>query len=337
MVDFTIKRLLSIFPTLIFLSFLAFILVRQIPGDPVLLMLGERGGSPELYAEMKSDLGLDRPLIVQYFYYISGVVTGDWGVSIHSREPVIKEFLAKFPATFELSILALIWSSLMGVFLGVLAAVYRNQIIDRLIMGFSLLGYSMPIFWWGLLLILFFSIWLDLTPVSGRISVLYDIKPITGFYLIDSWFSEYKWQAFQSAVHHLIIPSFVLGTIPMASISRMTRSSLLEVLNQDYIRTARSKGLPYFKVVFRHALANALIPIVTVIGLMMGTLLTGAILTETIFSWPGLGRWLVDALNQRDYPVIQSGVLLVAILIMFTNFSVDLLYFVINPKMKGLK
>lgn len=334
MVKYTVKRLLFFIPTLLGLSFLSFILIRLIPGDPVLMMLGERGGSPEAYAEMKAALGLDKSLLSQYFIFLKDILTGDLGNSIFSKQSVLSEFIARFPATAELSLIAITWATLVGVVLGVIAALNRNKFIDRFVMTLSLVGYSMPIFWWGLLLILTFSIWFDLTPVSGRISVEYDIDTITGFYLIDSWFAEDGFNAFLSSLKHLILPAFVLGTVPMASISRMTRASVLEVLNQDYIRTARAKGLSKYVVVFKHALKNALIPIITVIGLMVGTLLTGAILTETIFAWPGLGRWLVASLLQRDYPVIQGGILLIASLILIVNLVVDLLYFVVNPQMQ---
>jgi dipeptide transport system permease protein len=218
----------------------------------------------------------------------------------------------------------------------VLAAVRRNTIFDQGVMGVSLIGYSMPIFWWGLLLIILFSVQLGLTPVSGRIGVMYYIEPVTGFLLIDSLLSTDE-GAFASAASHLILPVIVLGTIPLAVIARMTRSAMLEVLGEDYIRTARAKGLPPSRVIGLHALRNALIPVVTVIGLQTAHLFTGAILTETIFSWPGVGKWLIDAIARRDYPVLQGGILLIGVIVMSVNLIVDLAYGVINPRMRHVR
>src|SRR5947207_9284860 len=214
-----------------------------------------------------------------------------------------------------------------------LAAIKRNTVLDYTVMGASLTGYSMPIFWWGLLLILTFSVWLGWTPVSGRIAIQYDIPSVTGFMLIDSLLSSDP-GAFRSALSHLILPAIALGTIPLAVIARMTRSSMLEVLREDYVRTARAKGLPYWRVVLIHALRNALIPVITVIGLQVGLLLSGAILTETIFSWPGVGNWLIHGVQSRDYPVVQGGILLVASIVISVNLIVDLLYGVINPRIR---
>jgi dipeptide transport system permease protein len=222
---------------------------------------------------------------------------------------------------------------LLGLPAGIIAAVRRNSIFDHGVMGVSLTGYSMPIFWWGLLLIIFFSNTLDWTPVSGRIGAEYDVEPVTGFLLIDSLFSDDE-GAFASAVSHLILPMVVLGTIPLAVIARMTRSSMLEVLGEDYIRTARAKGLAPILVIGVHALRNALIPVVTVIGLYIGSLFAGAILTETIFSWPGVGKWLVEAINRRDYPVLQGGVMLIGTVVMIVNLTVDMLYGFINPRIR---
>lgn len=216
-----------------------------------------------------------------------------------------------------------------------MAAVKRNSPFDYLVMGGALVGYSMPIFWWGLVLILIFSVTLGWTPVSGRISVMYDIDPRTGFMLLDTWLSGEGWLSFKSALAHLVLPTIVLGTIPLAAVARMTRSSLLEVLREDYIRTARAKGLSFYGVVVVHALRNALIPIITVVGLMVGAVLTGAILTETIFSWPGIGKWLVNSVTARDYPVIQGGVLLISLVVIAVNLIVDVLYQVVNPLMRG--
>lgn len=243
------------------------------------------------------------------------------------------EFLARFPATLELSVCAMAFALLLGLPAGVAAALKRGSWLDHTVMGTALTGYSMPIFWWGLLLIMLFSVTLGWTPVSGRIAVEYDIPYTTGFMLIDSLLSTDE-GAFQSAVTHLILPAVVLGTIPLAVVARMTRSSMLEVLREDYIRTARAKGLSPARVVLVHALRNALIPVVTVIGLQVGTLLAGAVLTETLFSWPGIGKWLIDAISRRDYPVVQGGILMIATLVILVNLLVDLLYGVLNPRIR---
>lgn len=310
-------------------------MIRLVPGDPVLLMLGERGGSPELVAEMRHSLGLDRPLYVQYFQFIGQALRGDLGSSIVSRRSVGAEFLDRFPATVELSLMALSWAILLGIPMGVWAAVKRRKWQDHFLMSASLVGYSMPIFWWGLILIMLFSVRLGLTPVSGRISAAYDIEPWSGFYLIDVWVRGLGFQGFYEALRHLFLPALVLGTIPVAAIARMTRSSLLEVLREDYVRTAKAKGLSFYQIVFIHALKNALLPVVTVIGLMLGTLLTGAVLTETLFSWPGVGRWLVASVQARDYPVLQGGVLLLSVIIVFVNIAIDMLYAYLNPRLRG--
>lgn len=329
------KRILHSLPTLFAVSLVAFLLIRLVPGDPVLLMLGERGGSPEAVAEMRHNLGLDRPLWQQYLGFIKNAAQGELGESIISKRSVWEEFCDRFPATAELSVLALFWSILVGIPLGVFAALKRGKTLDHLLMSVSLVGYSMPIFWWGLLLILVFSVSLGWTPVSGRIGAAHDIEAWSGFMLIDVWVRGEGWTGFVQAIRHLLLPCLVLGTIPMAAIARMTRSSLLEVLREDYIRTAKAKGMTHMRVVFVHALKNALIPVVTVIGLMMGSLLTGAVLTETLFSWPGIGRWLVSSVLARDYPVLQGGVLITSILIILVNMLVDVLYTRLNPRLRG--
>jgi dipeptide transport system permease protein len=227
----------------------------------------------------------------------------------------------------------MLFALLLGLPAGILAAVRRNTIFDHGVMGAALAGYSMPIFWWGLLLILLFSVELDLTPVSGRIAVQYYVEPVTGFLLIDTLLSDEP-GAFVSALSHIVLPAIVLGTVPLAVIARMTRSAMLEVLGEDYIRTARAKGLPAYRVIWVHALRNALIPIITVIGLQIGVLFTGAILTETLFSWPGVGKWLIEAINRRDYPVLQGGILLIGMVVMAVNLVVDLTYGLINPRIR---
>jgi dipeptide transport system permease protein len=336
MLQFILRRLGLVIPTFIGITLLTFAFVHMIPGDPVLIMAGEHGVSPERHAQLMAEMGLDKPLYQQYFHYVGGVLHGDLGISLKSRTPVWQEFVPRFKATLELGICAMIFAVLVGIPVGVLAAVKRGSVFDHSAVGLSLTGYSMPIFWWGIMLVMLVSVHWDLTPVSGRIGdsvFLDDSKPLTGFMLLDSllWGEPGD---FKDALLHMLLPAIVLGTIPLAVIVRMTRSAMLEVLSEDYIRTARAKGLTRLRVIVVHALRNALLPVVTVIGLQVGTLLGGAILTETIFAWPGLGRWLVEALQRRDYPVVQGGVLLVALLIILVNLLVDVLYGVVNPRIR---
>jgi dipeptide transport system permease protein len=333
MFQFILNRLAVVIPTFIGASIVAFAFIRILPGDPVMLMSGERVMSPERYEEITRQLGYDRPLPIQYADYLGGVITGDFGNSIVTRRPVLEEFFNLFPATLELSLCAIIVAVMLGVPAGVFAAIKRGSFFDQSIMGVSLVGYSMPIFWWGLLLIIFFSGTLGWTPVSGRISLLYFFPTPTGFMLIDSLLSGQD-GAFLSAVSHLILPTIVLSTIPLAVIARQTRSAMLEVLSEDYVRTARAKGLSPFRVIGVHALRNAMIPVITTIGLQVGVLMAGAILTETIFSWPGIGKWMVDSVFRRDYPVIQGGLLIIAGIIMLVNLIVDLLYGLVNPRIR---
>lgn len=333
MLGFLLRKLGLLVPTFIGVTLLTFALIRLAPGDPILVMAGEHGVSPERYEELKAQFGFDKPLLVQYVNYLGNVLQGDLGTSIITHTPVLEEFLALFPATVELAFLAILFAIFIGLPAGVLAAVKRNSVVDYSLMGTSLVGYSMPIFWWALLLILVFSINLGWTPVAGRLGFAFDVEPVTGFMLIDTLLAD-DIDAFWDAVHHLILPAIALGTIPLAVIARMTRSSMLEVLGEDYIRTARAKGLAPFFVIFQHALRNALIPVVTVIGLQISVLMTGAILTETIFSWPGIGKWLLESIYRRDYPAVQGGVLLIACVVILVNTTVDLLYSVINPRIR---
>lgn len=335
MVGYVLRRILHSLPTLFGVTLIAFLMIRLIPGDPVLLMLGERGGSPEAVASLRQNLGLDQPLYKQYFSFLGHALTGNLGDSVVSNRPVWEEFSSRFPATLELSLVALFWSVIVGIPLGVAAALRRRRFLDYFLMSISLVGYSMPIFWWGLMLIMFFSVQMGWTPVSGRIAAEYDVEPWSGLMLIDTWVRGVGWPGFVSAFKHILLPAIVLGTIPFAAIARMTRSSLLEVLREDFVRTARAKGLGFFKVTFRHALQNALLPVITTVGLMLGTMLTGAVLTETLFSWPGIGRWMVASVLARDYPVLQGGVLLISLLIVGVNIFVDVLYTWLNPRLRG--
>jgi len=333
MLRFIFTRLSLVVPTFIGITLLVFVLIRLIPGDPIETMAGERGIDPARLAQLRKDYGFDQPVLVQYGLYLSRLVHGDLGRSIVTHEPVIAEFQTLFPATIELSVCSILFALCVGLPAGIIAAVRRNSIFDHGVMGISLTGYSMPIFWWGLLLILLFSVQLGWTPVSGRIAVQYYIEPVTGFLLVDTLLDG-DVGAFRSALSHLVLPTIVLGTVPLAVIARMTRSAMLEVLGEDYIRTARAKGLPPFRVIAIHALRNALIPVVTVIGLQVGVLFTGAILTETIFSWPGVGKWLIEGINRRDYPVLQGGTLLIGAIVMSVNLLVDIAYGLINQRIR---
>ena len=333
MLRFLLGRLAVLIPTFIGVSIIVFSFIRLLPGDPVMLMSGERVMSEERYQQISHELGYDRPLVVQYLDYLWGVLQGDFGTSVVTKQSILDQFFTLFPATLELSLCAIVFAVVLGIPAGIFAAIKRGSFFDQTIMGTALIGYSMPIFWWGLLLIILFSGMLQWTPVSGRISLLYFFPSVTGFMLVDSLISGQA-GAFKSAASHLILPTIVLGTIPLAVIARQTRSAMLEVLGEDYVRTARAKGLSPFRVIGVHALRNAMIPVITTIGLQVGVLMAGAILTETIFSWPGIGKWMVDSVFRRDYPVIQGGLLIIAGIIMLVNLGVDLLYGLINPRIR---
>lgn len=333
LIRYLVGKLAVLIPTFFGITIVAFGFVRVLPGDPIMLMAGERGLTPERHAQLMEQFGFDRPLWQQYLTYLGNLLQGDLGTSIVTHRPVAEDFLTFFPATVELGICAMLLAICIGLPLGVLAAVKRGSWFEQISMSTALVGYSMPIFWWGLLMIILFSGTLGWTPVSGRISLMYYFPQVTGFMLIDSLLSGQE-GAFRSAVSHLILPSIVLATIPAAVIARQSRSAMLEVLSEDFVRTARAKGLGPALVIGRHALRNALIPVVTVIGLQVGSLMAGAILTETIFSWPGIGKWIVDSIGKRDYPVVQGGLLVIAVAVMIVNLIVDLLYAVINPRIR---
>ncbi|MDR0674151.1 MAG: ABC transporter permease subunit [Zoogloeaceae bacterium] len=339
MFAFLLGRLGMLLPTLFGLTLLTFFLVRLLPGDPVSSMLGIMAADTTLRDALTAQMGLDRPLPLQYVRYLAALSQGDLGQSIATGEPVLAAFFQRFPATLELTLAAMGLALLAGIPLGTLAAARRDSLIDRGIMALALTGYSMPIYWWGLLAILFFSVGLGeiapawALPVSGRIAVEFDPDPLTGFMLVDSFLSE-ETGALRSALEHLLLPSLVLGTLPLAVIARMTRSSVLEIMREDYVRAARAKGLSPARVLVAHVLRNALTPIVTVAGLLVSVLLGGAVLTETIFAWPGIGRWMIEAVWQRDYPVLQGGLLLIALLVILVNFLVDVLHGVLNPRIR---
>lgn len=334
MFTYLLKRLALTVPTFIALMFITFVMIRLVPGDPIEVRRGERGIDPERLELLRHEMGLDQPVWLQFYNYVSDILHGNFGVSLVSKTPILEEFLKLFPATLELTLCAMLFAILLGVPAGVIAAARRGSVYDQSLMGLALTGYSMPIFWWGLILILIMSNTLGLTPVSGRVDLIkYFYPPATGFALIDSLWSGQK-GAFWDAVRHLILPTIVLGTVPLAVIARMTRSSMLEVLEEDYVRTARAKGLSARRVIGVHALRNALIPVVTVVGLQVGTLLAGAVLTETIFSWPGVGKWLIESIGRRDYPALQGGIMLIASIVIVFNLLIDLLYGLINPRIR---
>ena len=330
MKSYIIKRLLNILIMLFAVSIIVFLLVRLIPGDPARTMAGEHA-SKEILEEMRKKWGLNKPLWEQYLIWLKYAMRGDFGRSILTHESILTEILERFPNTLELSLFAMLFASTIGITTGIISAVKRYTLFDYISMFLALFGVSMPIFWLGIMLVLLFSIKLNLLPTGGRLSVFYSIKPITHLYLIDSLITL-NFGAFLDTLKHLILPSVALGTIPMAFIARITRSSMLNVISQDYIRTARAKGLTEKTVIMKHALRNALIPILTSAGTEFAMLMGGAVLTETIFSWPGLGTYIVQAVNARDYPAIQGAVIFVAFIVALVNLFVDILYAYIDPR-----
>lgn len=326
-----LKKVLMLIPTFFGVTILTFILVHALPGDPVLAQLGDKAPSQEDYSAMQAALGLDKSYVTQYLIYIKNIFQGDFGISFSSGQPVLNEFFTRFPATVELSICAIIFALLVGIPTGVLAALNRGKLLDNLLMTISLIGYSMPVFWWGLILIMVFAVMINILPVSGYFGVQYFIPQITGFSIIDAILAKDP-AALKSAILHLILPTIALGTIPTAIIARMTRSSMLEVLNESFIQALRARGFSRYRVVMGHAFRNALIPIITILGTITAGMVSGSILTETIFSWPGVGKWLIDAINNRDFPVIQSAILFIAIFVVLINSIVDILYTIINPR-----
>jgi dipeptide transport system permease protein len=334
MLAYFLRRILLTIPTFVALMFATFVAIRLVPGDPVETRMGEHGITPERLAMLRHQLGLDLPVWRQFVAYVWQLLHGDFGTSLSTQQSVLTEFLALFPATLELTFFAFLFALTIGLPMGAIAAVKRGGYFDQALMSVATIGYSMPIFWWGLLLIMFVAVDLGLTPVSGRIDLIqYYFEPVTGFMTIDALLSGQS-GAFLDALHHLILPAIVLGTVPLAVIARMTRSSMLEVLSEDYVRTARAKGLSPLRVVGLHALRNALLPVVTMVGLQVSSLLAGAVLTETIFSWPGIGKWLIESIGRRDYPALQGGVMLVSLVVIMVNVLVDLLYGAINPRIR---
>ncbi|HEU5300529.1 MAG TPA: ABC transporter permease [bacterium] len=329
---YLLRRALEMVPVFFGVILVVFIISRLTPGDPARIILGERA-TPEAMAQLREALGLDEPLPLQFAGYLGRAVRGDLGRSIQSNERVIVDLATRFPATVELTAAAMLIASIVGVFTGVVAAARQHSWFDGLSMVVALFGFSMPIFWLGIMLILLFAWQLGWFPISGRLDYAIDLQRVTNFYVLDGLLTR-NWAAVSDALRHLVLPAVTLSTVPLAIIARMTRSSLLEVLRQDYVRTARAKGLAERRVMVNHALRNAGIPVVTVIGLNVGSLLGGAILTETIFAWPGIGRLVVDAIFARDYPVVQGTVLVIAVVFVLVNLLVDLTYAFLDPRIR---
>jgi peptide/nickel transport system permease protein len=330
MLAYIFRRLMIMVPTLLGVTVIVFLMLHATPGDPAELLMGERA-TEESLDRLREHLGLNEPLHVQYGLFLKRLMRGDLGETIWTRQKVWTEVKHRFPATIELSLVALFISCFAGMILGIISATKQYSVFDYVSMLGALAGVSMPIFWLGLVFMLIFSLNLGWLPLSGRLSIGVDLEIITNFYILDAVLTR-NWPAFKDAVWHIIMPAVTLSTIPTAIVARMTRSAMLDVLRQDYIKTAKAKGLSQFKVIFKHALRNAMIPVVTTIGLQFGVLLGGAILTETIFAWPGVGKWMYDAVMQRDYMVIQGGTLFIAALFVVINLCVDVLYAVINPR-----
>ena len=332
MLRYIIRRILTLIPVLLGVSILVFGFLRLIPGDPAQVMLGERA-TPENIARVREQLGLTKPIYEQYLIFIGNALRGDLGRSVLRGEPVTREIVRRFPATMELALGAILIAILVGIPAGIVSAVRRGSLLDAASMLLALTGVSMPIFWLCLMLILLFSVVLHLLPTGARLYAGTNFVPITNLLLLDSLLRA-DLGVFIQALKHLALPAIALGSIPMAIIARMTRSSMLEVLSQDYIRTAQAKGLKERAVIINHALRNAWLPVITVVGLQVGRLLSGAILTETVFSWPGIGRWLIDAIYARDYPIVQGVTLFIALIFVGVNLLVDVLYAWVDPRVK---
>jgi peptide/nickel transport system permease protein len=332
MLRFVVRRLLLLVPILLGLSILVFLWIRALPAGPAQSLLGERA-TPETIAQIEEQYGLDRPLHIQYWRYLKTVAQGDLGTTIRTRRPVTDEVKERFPATIELAMAALLFATLFGIPLGFVAAKRYGTWIDHSSLVASLIGISIPIFFLAILLKYVFAVQLGWLPTVGRISVLIDLEHPTNFYTLDALIAL-DFVAFWDVIKHLILPAIALGSIPLAVTARITRAAVLDVQNEDYVRTARAKGLPPRVVDIRHIFRNALLPISTIIGLQTGLLLSGAVLTETVFAFPGMGTWLVEAIRQRDYPVLQGGILFVSFVFVIVNLIVDVSYALINPRIR---
>src|SRR5699024_7149070 len=329
MVRYIGMRLLQLIPVLLGMTLLVSMLVRAIPGNPAQVILGQQA-TPEAVQALTEKLGLDQPWYLQYIDYLLGILSGDLGESLRTRAPVVEELWPYLAATMEIAFFAMVIAIIVGINAGIISAWFQNSLFDYTAMIVALIGVSMPIFWLGLLGQWGFAIELNWLPTTGRALTRDPVTPITHFYIIDT-LMQGRFGQTKEVIRHLILPGLALATIPMAIIARMTRSSMLEVMRSDYIQTAKAKGQRMFFVVYKHALKNAIIPVLTVIGLQTGILLGGAILTETIFAWPGVGRYIYDAIGYRDYPVIQSGIFVVALFFVIINLTVDILYTLIDP------
>ena len=332
MLRFVVRRLLLLVPILLGLSILVFAWIRALPGSPADVLLGERA-TPAAIARVRHEYGLDKPVYDQYFNYLKTTTSLDFGVSIASRRKVTEEIANRFPATVELALSAMLFALLLGIPLGFLTAKYYGSIGDQLGLLASLIGISIPIFFLGLMLKYVFSVKLGWLPSVGRIDVTRDVRHPTHFYVLDAIVTG-DWSTLVDVLKHLILPAIALGTIPLAIVARITRAAVLDVQNEDYVRTARAKGLSPFVVDERHVLRNALLPVSTIVGLQTGLLLSGAILTETVFAWPGIGTWLSEAIFNRDYPVLQAGILFLAVVFVLVNLVVDISYALLNPRIR---
>ncbi len=327
---YAIRRTLTVIPVLLGVSVLVFGFIHLIPGDPALTMLGERA-TPERVDAVRRQLGLDRPMYEQYLIYLGKVVRGDLGVSIVRGDPVLTDLLRRFPATVELATTAIVLALLFGIPIGIASAVWSRSLLDSLSRVWALAGVSMPIFWLGVMLAWVFGVELRWLPTGFRLASGSSFEPWTNFVILDALLQR-NWEVLSDALRHLVLPAAALATIPLAVIARMTRASMLEVLSRDYIRTAEAKGLSQTAVVLRHGLGNALLPVLTVVGLQVGSLLAGAILTETIFSWPGIGRWVYESIGFRDYAIVQGASLFIAVIVVVVNLLTDLLYAFVDPR-----
>ncbi|PYR87493.1 MAG: peptide ABC transporter permease [Acidobacteria bacterium] len=332
MLRFVVRRLLLLVPILLGLSILVFAWIRALPGSPADVLLGERA-TPAAIARVRHEYGLDKPVYVQYFNYLKTTTSLDFGVSIASRRKVTEEIGTRFPATVELALSAMLFALVLGIPLGFLTAKYYGSVGDQVGLLASLIGISIPIFFLGLMLKYVFSVKLGWLPSVGRIDVTRDVRHPTHFYVLDAIVTG-DWSTLVDVLKHLILPAIALGTIPLAIVARITRAAVLDVQNEDYVRTARAKGLSPFVVDERHVLRNALLPVSTIVGLQTGLLLSGAILTETVFAWPGIGTWLSEAIFNRDYPVLQAGILFLAVVFVLVNLVVDISYALLNPRIR---
>ena len=332
MLNYALRRVVLTIPILLGLSIILFVFVRALPGGPEDALLGERGTDAQ-EAQIREELGLNEPIYVQYGLYMKNVLSGNLGVSVSTRQPITEEIKLRFPATLELALAAMLFAILIGVPLGFIAAKRYQGVLDNTSLILSLIGISFPVFFLALLLKYVFAIKLGLLPTIGRLDITRSLEHPTNFYVLDSIITG-NWAALGDALRHLVLPAVALGTIPLAIIARVTRAAVLDVTSADYVRTAQAKGLDPRVVDRRHILKNAMLPVITIVGLWTGLLLTGAILTESVFAWPGVGSWMLEAIKFRDYAVLQGGILFFAVLIVFVNLLVDISYAFLDPRIR---